>query len=37
MTPDEFISWLAPVAQPICNRYRLYARISYFNFTTIFV
>lgn len=25
MTPDEFINWLAPAAQTICNRYRLYA------------
>lgn len=27
MTPDEFISWLAPVAQRICASYHLFASV----------
>ena len=27
MTPEEFIDWLAPVAQRICPRYKLYASV----------
>lgn len=27
MTPEDFISWLAPAAQAICSRYRLYASV----------